>query len=497
MQQYFEIPSVDQTIRKSILDGIVYRVLAETGMTAEDVIFGESYNTAHQVGSTVGEETAVAYDAPERIYVEVEEERDEYSRINRQVGMNVEIPFFNNAVDQVRVSPQLTGYNVTITLKRVAASKDELQRWVNRFDSLIDMGRYSLVTESEAYYLLPKPLLILLNACYVASETRVDTFTSFKDYLMAYFTDDVTTVANDAGKQDTLSVRFAPTRIELVYNVNQPAWDKDENHYEASFDIHFQHRIPEEVVASYPYIINQTELPPEWWPQIDPPWVSNEERVKRSQTQAGQDSTWWINETRQLIQLPYLLAPLEQYRRLHYNWSDIALPIFGTDVAFGEDNMVSPTVFNIDDLPYVWNEALIPYINHCRRIDPTGMTGVFRFACFEEGLLIEPKLYNWDIDNNFKLNRTMNVRKNYFILETVIRDWRGIDLWPLQLYPKAAEVLIKWLFPEWDTKDEWWDLPKLPPSVIDRIPIDKFKDRDYYLTVFNTGILTMKGADDA
>ncbi|MCT7476058.1 hypothetical protein N5V81_13825 [Escherichia coli] len=44
------------------------------------------------------------YSAPNRVYAEVEEERDERARINRQVGLAAEIPFFHNPEDQVRCS---------------------------------------------------------------------------------------------------------------------------------------------------------------------------------------------------------------------------------------------------------------------------------------------------------------------------------------------------------------------------------------------------------
>lgn len=497
MQQYFEIPSLDQTIRKAIVDGIVHRALNESGIAKAEIIYNdERFKTTHQVGSTEGEETTTAYAGTDRVYIGVVEERDEYARINRQIGMNVNIPFFANDDDQVHAVAGTCGYDVTITLTRHNQSEDELHRWVNRLNALQDMGRYSLMAESEAYYIIPKPALQLLNACYVAANTRVPKHESFPEYLRAYFGKEVTRVSNVAGGQESLAVRFAPTRVELVYSTEPPTWDKDENHYEAAFNIKFFYQPPEEVVVSCPYIINQTPLPDEWWPDIDGPWVSNEEFVRRSQQQQNLDGTWWVNEKRPLIQLPYLLAPKEQFLRLHYPAKHAPLPIFGTDVAFEEDNMVDPVVFNVADLPYRWNDALLPYIEHCRRIDRTGMTGMFRFLAFEEGALIEPRLYHWD-NGNFQLLRRQNVTKNYFVLETVLSDWRDLDLWPLHLYPKAAEVLIKWLFPDWDTPDWWWDLPRLPPSVIDKIPRDKYRDRDYYLTIFNTGILTVEGVEDA
>ncbi|ANZ49157.1 hypothetical protein PARSHIK_76 [Erwinia phage vB_EamM_Parshik] len=504
MQQYFEVPSLDVTIRKAVIDGIVYRLLNESGMDKSDAVFLDSFNTAHQPGSTLGDATDVEYASTDRVYVEVDEERDEMARINRGVGLNIELPFFHDETNGIKAWPIRTKYKVTITFRRNAQSEDELLRWTNRLNSLLDMGRYSLVTESEAYFVIPKPLFNLLNACWVASETRVPAYPTFKEYLAANFEETVGVVANDSGGQQTLMVRYSPTRVEMVYDVNPPAWSKEDNHYEATMTASFEYDRPEEVGCVYPYIINQTPLPDAYFPQIDPPWMENEDGVERSEVQTSFDGTWWQNERRQLIRLPYLLCPPEQLHRVHSPLEAKLLRMFGTDVCFGEENMSNPVVMSTSDLPYEWNPVLLPYIEHCRTIDPTGMTGVFRTELFENGLRIEPRLYHWQ-DDEFSLTREMDVHKAYFLTESVIYDWRGLDLWPLQKYPKAAELLIKWLFPNLDFPDWWWDLPTLPPSAWEEIEDKTTQDetgagtnrKHLLLTVFNTTIIAIRGTSNA
>ena len=108
MQQYFEIPSLDATIRKPIIDGVIQRVLNESGIDTAAVVFLDEFNSAHQPDSTLGDGTDVEYSSPEKVYVEVEEERDEWARINRQVGQQAEPYFFENRVDQVRAWPVRT-----------------------------------------------------------------------------------------------------------------------------------------------------------------------------------------------------------------------------------------------------------------------------------------------------------------------------------------------------------------------------------------------------
>lgn len=498
MQQYYEVSSLDLTVRKSVIDGVVERVLMESGIEKPDIVYVDSFNTAHQPDSTLGEETNPEYASTERIYVEVSDERDEMSRINRNVGMGNEIPFFLNEVDQVKAWAVRSKYKATVTFRRNAESPDELQRWINRLNSLIDMGRFTLVTEAEAYYYIPKGVLRLLNETYKAAEARVPKFEKFVDYLKAYFHPSVFVAGNVAGGQATLAVRWSPVRMEVVYDTQLPTWDKDENHYESTFTVQFDYERPEEVACVYPYIINQTPLPDEYQPQIDPPWMENEEQVERSPQQKQFDGTWWDNEATQLIILPYLLCPKEQFHRTHTPIERIALPIFGTDVCFGEENMSSPVVCTTDDLPYVWNPVLLPYIEHCRIIDPTGQRGVFRMEMFENGARIEPQFYHWEGEEFSLRNRDIDVTKNYFLTERVIYDWRGMDMFPLSRYPKAAELLVKWLFPKWDTPDWWWELPVLPPSVWDEIEKQTVKpEKGTYLTVFNTSIIAIRGVSDA
>lgn len=497
MQQYFEIPGLDITIRKAIIDGVVNRLMRESGIPESDIFYNDTFNNFHQPGSTEGEESKVEYASQNRVLVDVNEERDEMARINRGVGLNMEIPFFFDEENEVKAWAIRTNYNVEIVFTRKSQSEDELLRWTNRLNSLLDMGRYSMVTESEAYFQIPSNFLKLLNACYVAAETRVPKHDNFPTYLRANFGKGISTIANDAGKQKSLVVRYDPTRLEVVYDIGAPTFDKDDNQWSATFNAKFEYQRPEEICCTYPYIINQTQVADEYMPEIDPPWIANEEDVDRSPIQSSFDGTWWMNVPRELVRLPYLLSPTEQFHRTHSPLKSKLLHIFGTDISFGEENMVNPYVMSTDDLPYVWNPDLLPYIRHCRAIDPTGMTGVFRIELFEHGLRIEPRLYRWENDELY-LTREMNVRKSYYLTESVVSDWRGMDLWPLQKYPKAAGILISWLFPSLDFPDWWWELPTLPPSIwdeiIDGVGGDGFRN-NAMLTVINTTILAIKRSD--
>ena len=489
MLQFYEVPSLDATYRKPVIDGVITRVLAEAGMANTTVIYNnERWNTVHQAGSTLGDETAPLHSGTERVTVEIEEERDEYSRINTTPGWDRATEFFSNS-DQVKAAPVLVRYNVTITMRRVG-SKDTLQRWVNHLDSLLDMGRFSLMTESEAYYLIPRPALVLLNECYVAANTRKRSFESFKDYLVDGFGEHVTVVDSITGSNSEFAVRAAPTRIQVVYDPMTPVWDKEDNTYVTDFVVRFVYQCPEHVQVVYPHIINQTPLPDEYFPQYDPPWSSNEEGVSRHIVQMLEDATIYDNFARILIKLPYAQCPEEQLLATHSPWRGKELAVFASDIVFEADNMTNPLVLETDKLDYEWNPAIKSYIERCRRVDPTGMRCLIRFCIYEDGVLVDPKRYRWD-GNVLRLEGEVQLEKHYYVVESVLTDWRGVDLFLIKTFPLALWWLLTWLFPSLDIPENWWELEKIPASIWDEVNrITGADGKDQTVGAMRTGVAT-------
>ena len=496
MIQYYEIPSIDVTVRKAVMDGIIQRVLNESGCNPRDVIFTDpQYENAHQVGSTLGDPVIATHAGSSKTYVEVQEERDEFSRINTVPGFDRQTPFFHMKTDDVAAQPVMVRYNVTITMRRNSPSGDELYRWYNRLNSLLDMGRFSLMTEAEAYYFIPRECVTLLAACYNAAQTRKKVFPDFKAYLKEGFNDAVFTTDSQAGNSKHLAVRYSPTRIQVVYDPIEPYPNKEETNYEAMLVIRFSYQCPETVMVSYPHIINQTPLEEQYFPQTDPAWMSNEEGVSRSLIQTLEDATVYNNFARILIRLPYSLCPIEQTHAIHYPDRDKELMIFASDIVFDEDNMTDSLILTTDALDYEWNPYIREYVEYCRKIDPTGQNCLFKFRLFEHGAMVSPSRLRWE-NNALFLKGDVKLEKKYFVTESVRSDWRGIDLYPLRLFPKALLWLIYWLFPNVSIPDEWWDAEKIPPSIWDKIEEETQKPNKENLvgpiTVLNTTIMAVR-----
>jgi len=494
--QYYELPSVLTTVRKAVLDGVIARVLNESGLGTMEVIFTDPhYDNAHQVGATIGDQVAVSHSGSSKIYVEVQEERDEYSRINTVPGYDRQTPFFSIPTDDVAAQPIMTRYNVTITLRRNSPSPDELSRWVSRLNALLDMGRFSLMTEAEGYYIVPKACIELLAACYNAANTRKRDYASFKEYVRAGLSKDAFSISSQTGTLNDLAIRYSPTRIQVVYDPIDPYPVKEDTNWEAMLVVRFTYQCPEQVMVSYPHIINQTPLEDRYLPQTDPAWMSNEEGVARSVIQTLEDATIYNNFARILIKLPYSLCPIEQTHAIHYPDRDKELMVFASDIVFDEDNMTDALVLDTKSLNYEWNPYIKEYIDYCRRIDPSGQNCLFKFRLFQHGVPVENKRLFWTGDL-LNLRGDVILEKKYFVTESVRSDWRGIDLYPLQLFPKALMWLIAWLFPSWDFPEEWWELERVPPSVVDKIK-DALQPQNTGklvspVTVLNTTVMVVK-----
>lgn len=450
MYQYFEIPSLDTTVRKALLDGIITRILLESGIEPKEVVFTDpEFNTQYQAGATVGETDQIAFALPDRLYVEVEEERDEMERITRGAGLRMEMPFFFNPHDHITAAPVRTFYNVTISLKKRSRSRSTLLQEINRFNALIDQGRYSMMTEAEMYCIIPKMLLQLFYDAWTAAESRVKRHPTFLAYLKDYLHPSVIKVGNNAGGQQNLAWLYHETRIEVVYDAQPPTQTKDDNWWEMDFRITFRYQRPEQFVVSYPYIINQTPMPPKWFPQPEAPWLSDETGEWRSLYQIRQDLATYSNEYPPILRLPYLLSPKDQFEALRRPVDSEEIPIFGTSVAFGEDNMEMSDVLDTSTLPYAWAPEVKEYIDYCRKFDPTGMVCMFRFKVWQNGFLVEPKNYNWD-GTWLQIKGKRDVTAQYYVTESILLDltklpYPGLDI--INKFPGMKDAIVDWLFP--------------------------------------------------
>lgn len=504
MMQYFEVASVDVSLRKAMLDGVVNKLLQESGVSDAEVVFaGDDDDTQAQPESRVGHQQELTFGASNKVYVDFTETRNDDNRHARGVGLNREVPVFYDHKRNIQLQPVMTQYDVEMTLRRNSRSKDKLQRWLNRLNSLLDMGRASTVIDVEAYYFIPMPALELLHACWEAINTMEPQYDTYKDYLKTYLHKSVTVLSAQTGKQKRLAARFNATRVEVVYDTSPITKERNELNHQAELVVKFSYWRPDEMQCHHPVMLRQTYIADKWMPQPEPTYLSNDELAEISTIQWGYEelAKWGA------VRLPYWQGGAKDALDIVTKARpDAEYPVWGTEIPFGEDNLTSPAyILNADeDLPYTWNEDIRKYIGDCREKDSTGKNCIINMMIYINRHPVDWKDLRWEGSELYYL-KDINPDDVFYIVERVVVDWSKMnydDLLILREHPDAVDRIINWLCPEIDRPDrlssgrvDWDDFDK----VVGNMTGDKSRERFMragYIAVMNTTILTFKEAYD-
>jgi len=116
------------------------------------------------------------------------------------------------------------------------------------------------------------------------------------------------------------------------------------------------------------------------------------------------------------------------------------IPIFGTSVAFLEENMSQSDVLDTSTLPYEWSKEIKEYIDYCRAFDPTGMVCMFRFKVWQNGFLVDPKEYNWD-GTWLQVKGERDVTAQYYTTETILLDLSKLPVPGIDITPDERKLL--------------------------------------------------------
>lgn len=448
MIQYFEIPSVDVSLRKSILDGIVKRLLEESGASKADVVFiGDDDDTQAQTGSRIDGNQEQVYGAANKYYVEFTETRHEDNRIAHAIGLDYEVPVFDDRAHRVRIQPSLTRYDVELTITRSDTSKDRLQRWINRLNQLIDMGRVSAVYETESFYYLPIPALEFLHDVWKTINTYEVAYETFNRYLDSHLNPACFVTAGVTGEQKRLACRFAATRIEVVYETTPPTREKDELRHKASVNVTFEYYRPDVIQAHHPSVIRQNRLPAKWLPMRDPSYASNDDGAVKSDIQVLRDKlSDWGND----VILPVWDAESDSIDQVLPNIPPWHFPIWGSDVGFEPPYKRPQWIMDWEDFPFEWDEDVDDYINDCLHKDHHFGNCVINVTIYINGYPAPSKDIIWK-DGDIYYNGDVVIENNYYIVVSIIIDWSRLPdgtFDNIRDHPETLDKIIDWLRPD-------------------------------------------------
>lgn len=498
MMQYFEVASVDVSLRKALFDGVVNKLLQESGVADAEVVFSDDDNdTQAQPGSRVGEQHELSFGASNKVYVEFTETRHTDNLHARGIGLNREVPVFYDHKRNIQLQPIMTQYDAELTIRRNSRSKDEMQRWLNRLNSLLDMGRASTVVDVESYYFIPMPALELLHASWEAINGLDVQYPTYKDYLKTYLHKSVTVLSAQTGKQKRLAARFNATRIEVVYDTSPIVKEKQDLHHSAELTVRFSYWRPDEMQCHHPVVMRQTYIAEKWQPQPEPTYLSNDILAEISETQECYEelAKWGA------VRLPYWQgAAKDALDVVTTPRPEATYPIWGVELPFGGDNLKAPC-YVLDykkDLPYKWGDAIQIYIDDCRAKDPTGKNCLISIVIHVNRAQLGWDKLKWEKDELYFLD-DVNPDDEFYIVDRVTVDWSVIDykdLLVLRDHPDALDRILDWLAPEMEKPDrtvsgrvEWEEFDK----IVDHFTGDKARERfrsSGMITVMNSSIIT-------
>lgn len=467
------LSNVDGVLRKTLYDSVVRNLISGVGLDPKTKIVYEGDLENHfQPNSTEGIQTQIDFGDVNTITVRVDEEPDRHSASVRSVDINLEEDIFFDNRYGMKITPVCETFDTKLTLSFRTPSKDAAKRLVQRLKTRINTGEGAILTGGEFSYPIPhkalEAVVDLYNTAIVKDEAgagKVDEF--FQKNLADWVT--ITAKQNGEGAQFTARKQIAG--IHLIYDHEDPSYDKRETNYVTEFSVSFKLERPSELRIEYPLVVAGTPMPEEYWPNIDPPWI-----IPR---------TGYLNpliESEQYIDNYVLSIPWHYTVDYVGGTGKDTIIIFSSDCApesYDAKNPEPYCIVDLNELPFGFTPEFFEYLKWVAVNDKHMLTSIFRVGFHVSGLRVEP-LNVW-IDEDLRIWSDAPYvvwKRNQFTLELVKElnydSKKTID--SLREFPK-----VLWQYVDAIAPDITQNPPSSPnnpttidwPSLIskDRVPV--------------------------
>lgn len=499
-----EIQNVDESIRRNVLQSVVTSILSNLGIDDADVIYNDAVLGQHQPGSAIGQTREVSFGNTDKVIVETSEQRNSQSNIIRAVGRDNAVPFFKDKQYGVTVLPSMVLYETTVTLQRRATSRNTITHWLNELSRKIDMGGSLHEVEADFMYVVPVPIMNLINDCYKTIYYDREANETLGDYIKRNASKALTVVTNQAGNEPTFVVRNTQVRIVGNYEERPERPEKSDNatSWIGEVRFKFEYDRPEGVVANYPIMLRGTLVPEDWWIDNIAPGTSDEE---------GAEKSVFINAGDQIVDYkPYIETPVFLPR---CDAPEINLPdTQGTmykyvyiHLEFDESEITdTQKLFNLSEMgEYGFTDEVYDYIKLSYAEDPTGQDSVIRVYLFENDYVVREAKVAIDQDFNVWFDGLINIDKMYrsvIAIDTSLHSQSNEHFDYLRQSPKFVKGVLADFAPLVSQAYVIDDtVPTVPSKQLDEVQqVLRHELRPYLLkqsriTVLNGRILTFRG----
>lgn len=408
------LSSVDNVLRKTLYDSVVRNLISGVGLDPKTSIKYEGdLENNFQPLSTEGFKTSVDFGDIKTITVQVDEEPDAHSASVRSVDINLEEDIFFDPRYGLKITPICETFNTKLTLSFRTTSKDEAKRLVQRLRTRINSGEGAIMTGGEFSYPIPHDALqVIIDLHTTACEKDESGAGPVDEFFLNNLAKWVTVGTKQNGKGAQFIARKQISGIHLIYDHEEPTFDKRETNYTTSFSVSFRLERPSELRIEYPVVVAGSPMPEDYWPELDPPWIVQRTGYKNP-----------LIESEQYIDDYVLKLPWHFTVDYEGGSGKDTVIFFSSDCApesYDENNPEPYCIIDLNELPFGFTPEFTEYLKYVAIKDKHMLNSIFKVGFHVSGLRVEP-LNVW-LDENLHVWSDAPYRvwkRNQFTLELV------------------------------------------------------------------------------
>lgn len=259
-----EVPELDLNVRRPVADKIIRDLFAQTNIDPnkipiQQVGSAEAIPALNSTLDTKSNKERLAADT--RIEIALSEEV--VNKTNAPV-MREEYPMI--FIDESLFTMMKTSYKLTlnsIEVTFISKSKAAAANWVQAIQRQVSQRSFNPIHTVEYYYPVPREYLFALSKIHELREKVAGYNEDFGKWLKNCFSNKMTVITNQAGKNVQFVIKEAQTNVIGYYDFSEdpPKPNKEGTAYSISFTYNFYYERPADCIITYPIVIHNQLIP--------------------------------------------------------------------------------------------------------------------------------------------------------------------------------------------------------------------------------------------
>ena len=261
-----EVPELDLNVRRPVVDKIIRDLFDQTNIRPDDlnVIQMGSAEAIPALNSTMNQSSKKErLNSDTRVEITVSEEVT--NKINAPVRYHEYPMIFCDEDLMVQMKTSYKQTKTTIDVTFISKSRADALNWMNAIQRQVSQRAFNPIHTVEYYYPIPIQYMYALSKIHELREKVAPYNESFGKWLRDHFTDTMTTVSNQAGKNIAFVIKEAQTNIIGYYDFSEeppkPEKGNGETNWTVNFSYSFWYERPADCLIEYPIVIHNQIIP--------------------------------------------------------------------------------------------------------------------------------------------------------------------------------------------------------------------------------------------